>query len=265
MIKKDTLPDVQYTNPKYPIKINRVGVNSVQLPIYISQKDGGVQHSVANISCYVDLAAELKGTNMSRLLIGLMKFSKEQLSGKLIKKISEHIRLSAEADTCEVNYSFPYFMMKFAPTSQEPGLLPYQVCFTGIKDKDEYTFKMGVKTITTSLCPCSKEISQFGAHNQKAFIDIVVETKPKAFIWIEDIINIAENSASCEIFSVLKRPDEKIVTERAFENPKFVEDIARSVYNKLDSLKGIENFRIKVESDESIHAHNAVAIMTNYL
>jgi len=260
----EKLPDVQYTNPKYPIRINRVGINTVELPIFVSMKNGGVQHSVAKVDCYVDLAAELKGTNMSRLIIGLQKFVGQQLSGKLIASISENIRISAEADTCEVSYRFPYFIQKIAPASHEPGILPYHICFTGIKTKDNFTFRLGVKVLATSLCPCSKEISDYGAHNQKALIEMIVEGKENTFIWIEDLIEVAETSASCEIYSVLKRIDERVVTEKAYENPKFVEDIARSVYNKLSENEDIKSFKIIVESDESIHAHNAVAIMTNY-
>ncbi|HQF36502.1 MAG TPA: GTP cyclohydrolase FolE2 [Candidatus Dojkabacteria bacterium] len=258
------LADVQYTNPKYPIKINRVGINSVELPIFVSMKNGGVQHSVAKVDCYVDLAEHLKGTNMSRLIIGLQKFVGQQLSGKLINSIAENIRISAEADTCEVSYRFPYFIQKIAPTSNEPGILPYHICFTGIKTIDTYIFKLGVKVLATSLCPCSKEISEYGAHNQKCLIEMNIQTKENAFIWIEDLINVAEQSASCEIYSVLKRIDEKTVTERAYNNPKFVEDIARSVYMKLSNITDIEKFRVSVESDESIHAHNAIAIITNY-
>ena len=260
----EKLPDVQYTNPKYPIRINRVGINTVELPIFVSMKNGGVQHSVAKVDCYVDLAANLKGTNMSRLIIGLQKFVGQQLSGKLICSIAENIRISAEADTCEVSYSFPYFISKMAPASNEPGVLPYHICFTGIKTKDTFVFRLGVKVLATSLCPCSKEISEYGAHNQKVLINMSVQGKENTFIWIEDLIDVAETSASCEIYSVLKRIDEKVVTERAYNNPKFVEDIARSVYNKISAIEDIETFKISVEADESIHAHNAIAMITNY-
>jgi GTP cyclohydrolase I len=262
--KIEKLPDMQYTSPVHEIRINRVGINSVELPVFVSMKNGGVQHSVAKVDCYVDLAANLKGTNMSRLIIGLQKFVGQQLSGKLLYAITENIRIAAEADTCEVNYSFPYFITKLAPASKEPGIVPYHICFTGIKTKDSYIFKLGVKVLATSLCPCSKEISEYGAHNQKALININIQGKESAFIWIEDLVNIAEQSASCEIYSILKRIDEKVITERAYNNPMFVEDIARAVYNSLDKINDIERFKISVESDESIHAHNAIAMMTNY-
>ena len=258
------LPDMQYTKPVHEIRINRVGINSVELPVFVSMKNGGVQHSVAKVDCCVDLAANLKGTNMSRLIIGLQKFVGQQLSGKLIESITENIRISAEADTCEINYTFPYFISKLAPASHEPGILPYHVTFTGIKTKDNFIFRLGVKVLATSLCPCSREISEMGAHNQKCLIDMTVQGKENSFIWIEDLVNTAEQSSSCEIYSVLKRIDEKVVTERAYNNPMFVEDIARAVYNKLDKVIEIDKFKVSVESDESIHAHNAIATMTNY-
>lgn len=262
-ISKD-LPDVQYTTPMHSIRINRVGINAVQLPVFISMKNASIQHSIAKIECYVDLAAHLKGTNMSRLTIGLQKFINQQLNYKLMEMITENIRISAEADTCEISYEFPYFIQKIAPISKEPGLLPYHIKFTGIKTKDSFEFILGVKVLATSLCPCSKGVSDYGAHNQKVMINMSVCGKPDTLIWIEDLIGIAERSASCEVFSVLKRIDEKVVTERAYDNPMFVEDIARAVYNSLDKMSEIEKFKITVESDESIHAHNAVAIMTNY-
>ncbi len=258
------LPDVQLTKPKHEIAINRVGISDFKMPIFISQKDGGVQHSVANISCYVDLAPDIKGISMSRIPIGLMKFAKEQLCSKIMIKIAENIRRSTEADLCDLGYYFTYFLTKFAPVSCEPGILPYDVWFNVIKTKDDYLFRFTIETITSSSCPCSKEISQFGAHNQKSRIKITCQGKKEAFIWIEDIIEIAEASASCEIYSVLKRPDEKVVTERMYENSKFVEDIARSCYVKLSEKNNIEKFKVEVSNDESIHAHLAKAIISNY-
>jgi GTP cyclohydrolase I len=258
------LADVQYTKPKHEIRINRVGITEFKLPIYIAQKNGSVQHSVASIECYVDLAAEIKGINMSRLAVGLQKFSSQQLCGKLIKEICEYIRfVSDNSETCEIIYQFDYFIEKIAPKSKEPGLLPYNIIFKGIKTETDFIFKLSVETIATSCCPCSKEISDNSAHNQKCYITIECEMNPDEFLWIEDLVKIAESSASCEIFSVLKRADEKVVTEEMYNNSKFVEDIARECYSKLDELNIIKSFSVKVESDESIHAHKAVAFITN--
>lgn len=263
MTKKD-LPDIQISKPKHKIAINRVGITDFQMPIFISQKNGGVQHSVASISCYVDLAPNIKGISMSRIPIGLMKFSNEQLNSKMMFQIAEHIRKLSEAELCDLGYYFPYFLTRYAPTSHEPGILPYEIWFNAIKTKNESIFRFTVETIATSCCPCSKEISISNAHNQKSRIKITCQSKHDYFIWIEDIIDVAESSASCEIFSVLKRPDEKTVTEKMYDNPKFVEDIARECYIKLDKIKGIDKFKIEITNDESIHAHQARAILSNY-
>ncbi len=259
------LPDIQNEQePIHKISINRVGITDFKLPIFISQKDGGVQHSVANISCFVDLAPDIKGISMSRIPIGLMKFAKEQLSSKLMIKIAENIRRSTEADLCDLGYYFPYFLTKHAPISFEPGILPYEIWFNIIKTAKGHMFRLSVETIATSSCPCSKEISKISAHNQKSRIKIICEAKEDAFIWIEDLVKIAEESSSCEIYSVLKRPDEKEVTEKMYENSKFVEDIARECYNKLSQVKDILKFKVEVVNDESIHAHSAKAIIANY-
>ena len=261
----EKLPDVQNEmKPKHEIAINRVGITDFKLPIFISQKDGGVQHSVATISCFVDLAPEIKGISMSRIPIGLMKFASEQLSSNLMLKIAENIRTSVEADLCDIGYYFTYFLTKHAPMSFEPGILPYEIWFNMIKTQNTRVFRMSVETIATSSCPCSKEISKYSAHNQKSRIKITCEAKSEAMVWIEDLIKIAEDSSSCEIFSVLKRPDEKFVTEKMFEESKFVEDIARECYHKIEQIDSILKFKIEVINDESIHAHSAKAIISNY-
>jgi len=263
MISKH-LPDVQLTKPKHEIAINRVGITDFKMPIFISQKKGGFQHSVATISCYVDLAPSIKGINMSRIPIGLMKFEKDQLNSLTMVKIAENIRLSTEAELCDLGYYFTYFLTKCAPLSCEPGILPYEIWFNIIKTENDYKFRFSVETVATSSCPCSKEISKYNSHNQKSRIKITCLSKNENMVWIEDIIKIAEDSSSFEIFSVLKRADEKIVTEGMYENPKFVEDIARDCYYKLDQVDGIEKFKVEVSNDESIHVHLAKAIISNY-
>jgi GTP cyclohydrolase I len=260
----ENLPDVQLTKPKHEIAINRVGITDFQLPIFVNKQDGGMQHSVAMISCYVDLAADIKGISMSRLPIQLMKFSNQQLNGKIIESIAENIRIVSEAKICNLTYNFPYFLTKLSPKSMEPGLVPYQITFNGVKSETDYVFTLGVETIATSSCPCSKAVSKYSAHNQKSRIKITCQGIPGSFIWIETLIKIAEESSSCEIFSVLKRNDEAEVTERAYENSKFVEDIARECYYKLDSLEEIDKFKVEVTNDESIHIHQARAIVSNY-
>jgi GTP cyclohydrolase I len=252
-----SLPDIQNSKPTFEIGLNRVGITELKLPIIISQKSGGSQNSVAKISCYVDLEPDQKGINMSRLPIGLHKFMNHTLSSEVIAEIAENIRIKSEAKECELTYDFDYFLTKFSPVNKEPGLVDYRVTFTGIKSEDNYRFKFKVRVTATSLCPCSKEISDGGAHNQKCYIEI--ECEPNDFLWIEEIIDIAEQSASCEIFSVLKRPDEKFVTEKMYNDAKFVEDIARQCYALLKNRTDLENFKVSVQSDESIHMHRAVA------
>lgn len=251
------LPDIQNSKPIFEIGLNRVGITELKLPIVISQKSGGSQNTVAKVSCYVDLEPNQKGINMSRLPIGLHKFINSELSSEVIAKIAENIRIKSEAKECELTYDFDYFINKFSPVNNEPGLVDYKVKFTGIKSENKYTFKFNVRVTAISLCPCSKEISDGGAHNQKCYIDI--ECQPNDFLWIEDIILIAEKAASCEIYSVLKRPDEKFVTEKMYNNAKFVEDIARECYALLKNRTDLENFKVSVQSDESIHMHRAVA------
>jgi GTP cyclohydrolase I len=259
------LPDVQNEmKPIHSIEINRVGIVDFQLPIFVSRQDGGIQHSIANVECYVDLAADIKGISMSRLPIQLMKFSNQQLDSRLVESITENIRIVSEAKICNLTYNFLYFLTKLSPKSMEPGLVPYQISFNGIKTENDYKFILGVETIATSSCPCSKAVSKNSAHNQKSRIKITCQGNPGTFIWIETLIKIAEESSSCEIFSVLKRNDEAVVTERAYENSKFVEDIARECYYKLDNHEDVDKFKVEVTNDESIHAHQARAIISNY-
>jgi len=254
------LPDVQMSKSNIEIELNRVGITDLKMPIIISQKVGGNQNTVAKVSCFVNLDKFKKGINMSRIPIGLNKFINATLNSNVIAEVAENIRISSEAKVCELIYEFDYFIMKQSPVNKEPGLVDYHVTFTGIKSEDDYKFKFKIRTIATTCCPCSKEISVYNAHNQKCFIEI--ECVTNGFVWIEDVIKIAEDSASCEIFSVLKRPDEKYVTERMYENPKFVEDVARTCYDKLiNSDLNIEKINIRIEADESIHMHRAIAIL----
>jgi len=255
------LADIQATKSDFNYPIEKVGITDFKLPIYIDRQDGGVQHTVANIDVFVDLKADNKGINMSRLPIGLQKFSNQKLNAHVIKDIASYLINKLEAENCQIIYSFPYFMTKIAPVSKEPGVTYTNVIFDLTKDNGNSIFWMTVDTNVTSLCPCSKEISKYSAHNQRSSIKISVHPKKNQFIWIEDIIKIAETNCSCSIYGVLKRVDEKEVTEEAYENPKFVEDIVRGCYSNLIKIDDIEDFRIEVNNFESIHQHNATAIM----
>lgn len=253
------LPDIQNSCPDIKVKLNRVGIEDFRLPITILEKENGYQKTVASINCYVDLDCNNRGVNMSRLPLVLHEYNEKIFNMNLLAEIAKTIRENCEAEESQVIYKFPYFIKKKAPVTGYEGYVFYDVTFDMTSNKTGQTFKFQVKTYATSLCPCSKEISEDGAHNQKCLIQIDVVPKKDSWIWIEDIIKVAESSASCEIFSVLKRPDEKYVTENAYNNAAFVEDITRNVYEKLTNIEGIDTFNIVVISDESIHLHKAYA------
>jgi len=257
------MQDIQKTKPNHNLAIQRVGITGLKLPIYISVKDGSQQHTVADIDVFVDLDADNKGTHMSRLAIGVQKFAEHQLNRDLLANIADYIKEKCEAKTCQIIYRFPYFMKKIAPVSKEPGIVHCNVEFDMTRNSNNNKFKMSVETTSTSLCPCSKEISKAGAHNQRSKINISCIPKPDNWVWIEDLVDVAERNSSCEVFSVLKRTDEKWVTERAYDNPHFVEDMVRGIYNTLDGGELLEWFQVEVSNEESIHTHCATARMSS--
>jgi len=260
-----SLPDIQEQKPKIEIALNRVGISKLILPIYIRKRLEAEsiepQHTTCEVSCYVDLPADKKGINMSRLPIIIQGNLDKPLRGVVVNDVAEQIRLASEAQVCQLIYKFHYFTQKKAPVTGKLGYVDHKVIFDGTITVHNFLWKVSVETIGTSLCPCSKEISNKGAHNQKCYITITVEPKRDEIVWIEDLIDIAEKSCSCEIWSVLKRSDEKYVTERAYENPMFVEDIARECYKHLIVNDKIKTFKVKVASDESIHVHRAEAVI----
>jgi GTP cyclohydrolase I len=258
------LPDMQNSDSCISLAIQRVGITNLKIPIYISEKDGGFQNTVAEVDVFVDLEACSKGTHMSRLAIGVQKFIDHRLNSTILAEISQYIRHKLKAKTAEVIYRFPYFIKKIAPESKEPGLVYHNITFdltSEDNDPKNSKFKMSIETTATSLCPCSKEISDSSAHNQRSKIKLTVIPKNGTFVWIEDLVKISENCASCEVYSALKRVDEKHVTERAYSNPKFVEDMVREIYQALQARDDISWFMVEVTNEESIHQHNAYAKM----
>jgi MptA/FolE2 family GTP cyclohydrolase len=253
------LPDIQGSRDHRSIAINRVGVKSVLHPVRVRGADDEVQGTVASIDMYVGLGAAEKGTHMSRfieVLIGhdaaLDARSFRQLIGQMLS------RLQARSGYVEVR--FPFFLRKRAPVSGVESLLDYQVAFQGEVDASgRYRFRLRVCEPVTSLCPCSREISEYGAHNQRSLISIRVE--PEGDLAIEELVRIAEEAASCELFGLLKRPDEKWVTERAYDNPKFVEDLVRDIALRLDHDQRVRGYSIESENFESIHNHSAYALI----
>lgn len=253
------LADIQNTPSNHNVYLENVGIDGLYLPIMVLQRDGKFQQVTAKMTCYVDLAADVKGISMSRLLEVLHEYTYKPLNSDVIEDITKEIRKRSKSDKCYLQIEFAYFMQKCAPISHRKGYINHVVKFTCVNHKDIVETRYGASVVVTSLCPCSKEISESSAHNQKCYVD--VEYKTNGWVWIEDVIETVEQCGSCEIYSILKRPDEKVVTERAYNNPLFVEDIARNVYVALENIKGVTDFKVSVMSDESIHIHKAIALV----
>ena len=253
------MPDVQASRDVRRIAIDRVGVKDVTYPIRLRTKDGGEQTTVASINMYVALPDHQKGTHMSRFLEVLNEQTCEPLTPQKIPEIVRAICEKLNAEVAHFECSFTYFIRKEAPVTKMPGLMDYQVTFECMANGVDEFF-MSVAAPAASLCPCSKEISAYGAHNQRCRIEAKV--KFKDLLWIEDLVTILEDAASCPVFAVLKRPDEKWVTERAYDNPKFVEDIVRDLALGLEAEDRVTWYSISSENFESIHNHNAYAQLT---
>lgn len=249
--------DIQSEKDHRQITIDKVGVKDIRYPIIVEDRTNQTQHTVATIDIFVELPHEHRGTHMSRFLQILNSYHQETLIDNL-EPFLKDIKKSLHADNAYVKIRFPYFIMKTAPVSKMTSYLDYD-CEFEASLKDEFDFIIGVTIPLTTLCPCSKEISQYGAHNQRSHV--TVKCRYKEFIWLEEIVDLAEKSASCEIYPLLKRVDEKHVTERAYENPMFVEDMVRDITTKLLNDERITWFSVESENFESIHNHNAYAFV----
>ncbi|MCK9275287.1 MAG: GTP cyclohydrolase FolE2 [Syntrophales bacterium] len=248
--------DVQNQEDVRNINIQKVGVKGIKYPIIVLDKKKGTQHVNAEVNMYVNLPHRFKGTHMSRFVEILNKYRGE-INIRTFRSILSTIRDKLNAESAHMEIEFPYFIEKKAPVSRSRSLMEYWCTFIGKNDKDSSDFLVGVSVPVTTVCPCSKEISALGAHNQRSIVK--VQVRFKKFFWIEDLIALIENSASSEVFSLLKRSDEKHVTERAFENPMFVEDVVRSVAVKLNEDQNFTWYSIEAENLESIHNHSAYA------
>lgn len=250
------MPDVQAEHDTRRIAIDRVGVKDVVYPIRLRTRDGGEQQTVAAINMYVALPHYQKGTHMSRFLEVLNDHAGEPVTPARIPKIASAICHRLHAETAHFTAKFTYFITKPAPATGAPGIMDYQATFECTAN-GETDFVMTVSVPATSLCPCSKEISRYGAHNQRCRIEASVRFEGD--LWIEELVELIERAASSPVYAVLKRPDEKFVTEAAFDNPKFVEDIVRDLALLLDDDARITWYSINSENFESIHNHNAYA------
>ena len=252
------IADVQATPDTRQIAINQVGIKSVRHPVRVADKSAGVQHTIANFNMYVYLPQHFKGTHMSRFLEILNGYERE-ISVESFEDMLRQMVIKLEAESGYVEMSFPYFINKTAPVSGVQSLMDYEVTFTGEIDQGAYRQTMKVVVPVTSLCPCSKKISDYGAHNQRSHVTITARTN--SFVWIEEVVRMAEEQASCELYGLLKRPDEKYVTERAYDNPKFVEDMVRDVAAVLNQDPRIDAYVVESENFESIHNHSAYALI----
>ncbi len=252
------IADVQSSADRRSIPINKVGIKGIRHPVRISDRDGGEQHTVATFNMYVDLPHNFKGTHMSRFVAILNKHERE-ISVPTFKEMLAEMTRTLEAESGHIEMSFAYFVKKKAPISGVESLLDYQVTFIGEMRGERPTTTLRIVVPVTSLCPCSKEISAYGAHNQRSHI--TVTARLDGFMWIEDIIDLVEAEASCELYGLLKRPDEKYVTERAYDNPKFVEDAVRDVAARLNAEPRIAAYTVESENFESIHNHSAYAMI----
>ncbi len=254
------MQDVQSSHDHRAIAIDKVGIKDIRHPVQVKDRAGKIQHTVANFNMYVDLPHNFKGTHMSRF-VEILNSHDWEITVDTFKVMLSEMTERLDAECGHIEMSFYFFVNKKAPASGVESLLDYKVSLIGTQKNDKPTINVKVVVPVTSLCPCSKKISDRGAHNQRSHVTVDVCTN--GFIWIEEIIDIVEKEASCELYGLLKRPDEKIVTERAYDNPKFVEDMVRDVAARLNADDRILAYTIESENFESIHNHSAYALISN--
>jgi GTP cyclohydrolase IB len=247
--------DVQAHADTRRLPINRVGVKDISHPVRVKDRSAGEQHTIASFNMYVSLPHNFKGTHMSRFVEIL--HAEREISVESFRSMLATMTARLEADTGHIEMSFPFFVTKRAPVSGVESLMDYRASLIGEHHHGQNELWVKVAVPVTSLCPCSKKISDYGAHNQRSHVTI--SAKLRSHMWIEELIEIAESEASCELYGILKRPDEKYVTERAYDNPKFVEDMVRDVATRLNDDARVAAYVVESENFESIHNHSAYA------
>ena len=250
------IPDVQKSEDRRKLAIDQVGIKAIRHPIKVAERSGGAQSTIATFNMYVGLPHQFKGTHMSRF-VEILNAHEREISVDTFKLMLDEMVERLEAKSGHIEMHFPYFVNKSAPVSKVKSLMDYEVTFIGEIKDGRKCFKMKVLVPVTSLCPCSKGISDYGAHNQRSHVTISARTK--GFVWIEELVEYAEKHASSELYGLLKRPDEKFVTERAYDNPKFVEDMVRDVATRLNRDERVAAYVVEAENFESIHNHSAYA------
>lgn len=254
--RSHNLTDKQNEQDLRGLPIDKVGVRGLRIPLQIRDKAKDLQNTVATVGMFVDLPHEFKGTHMSRF-VEVLNSHGSVVHVENIPDMLKEMQRRLRSQSAHLEMEFPFFLQKQAPVSRKEGVLDYQVRFDAALYGRDLDFLMTVKANVTTLCPCSKAISRYGAHNQRG--EVTVQVRSTKTIWIEDLIALMESSGSSEMYSLLKREDEKAVTERAYENPVFVEDLVRNVALKLNAHPDVSWYRVEAENQESIHNHNAYA------
>jgi GTP cyclohydrolase IB len=252
------IEDVQGRADSRELPINKVGVKDLYHPVRVKDRSRGEQHTIANFNMYVALPHDFKGTHMSRF-VEVLHRNEREISVESFRDILTEMTEKLDARSGHIEMEFPYFVMKKAPVSGVESLMDYKASLIGELHDGRSELWLKVIVAATSLCPCSKRISNYGAHNQRSHI--AIKARVAAHMWLEELIEIAEQEASCEVYGVLKRPDEKYVTERAYDNPKFVEDLVRDVAVRLNGDERVRAYTIEAENFESIHNHSAYALI----
>ena len=253
-----TMEDVQGRADTRRIAIDKVGIKDIRHPVRVKDRGGVEQHTVATFNMYVYLPHNFKGTHMSRF-VQILNHQERELSVGSFKEMLSEMSRRLESEAGHIEMRFPFFVGKRAPVTGVESLLDYEVTFIGEIRHGHPTLDIKVVVPVTSLCPCSKEISAYGAHNQRSHVTVQVRTR--GFMWIEELIELVEREASSELYGLLKRPDEKFVTERAYDNPKFVEDLVRDVAKRLNDDERGAAYVVEAENFESIHNHSAYALI----
>ncbi len=254
----DVIEDVQGRTDSRNVPINKVGIKNIYHPVRVRDRSGGEQHTIANFNMYVDLPHDFKGTHMSRFIEILNNYERE-ISVKSFRDMLTDMTARLDAASGHIEMTFPYFVTKKAPVSGVESLMDYTASLIGDRHHGQSRICVRVVVPVTSLCPCSKNISDYGAHNQRSHVTITARVS--SFMWIEELIDIAEQEGSSELYGVLKRPDEKYVTEHAYDNPKFVEDMVRDIAIRLNKDERVTAYTVESENFESIHNHSAYALV----
>lgn len=255
-----SIEDVQNLPDIRQLAIDKVGIKAIRHPVKVKDKTGGAQHTVATFNMYVHLPHNFKGTHMSRF-VEIINANEREISVENFQMILNEMANRLEAKSGHIEMTFLYFVNKSAPVSGVKSLLDYEVTFIGEVNNGQHEIQVKVLIPVTSLCPCSKKISAYGAHNQRSHVTVTIALKE--FMWIEDMIAMVEAQASSQLYGLLKRPDEKYVTERAYDNPKFVEDMVRDIATVFNNEPRIKNYIVECENFESIHNHSAYACLSS--